>query len=143
MPIVLGVLAWVGVVAMLWVGGHILLVGMDELGFHAIYDWVHHLETAVHDATGGFGATLGWITNTFFSAVLGLIVGAIVVTVLHLLPKRRRSAGHAGHAGEPSDPSEARSGRHDRHRYTSRHRATCADGVMWQDIADSVLPGHR
>ena len=46
MPIVLGVLAWVGVVAMLWVGGHILLVGMDELGFHAIYDWVHHLETA-------------------------------------------------------------------------------------------------
>src|SRR6478609_2406733 len=88
-----------GVVAMLWVGGHILLVGMDELGFHAIYDWVHHLETAVHDATGGFGATLGWITNTFFSAVLGLIVGAIVVTVLHLLPFGRKHAEHAPAAG--------------------------------------------
>ena len=99
MPIVLSVLAWVGVVAMLWVGGHILLVGMDELGFHAIYDWVHHLETAVHDATGGFGATLGWITNTFFSAVLGLIVGAIVVTVLHLLPFGRKHAEHAPAAG--------------------------------------------
>ncbi|WP_395725423.1 DUF808 domain-containing protein [Nakamurella sp.] len=95
MPIVLSVLAWVGVVAMLWVGGHILLVGMDELGFHLIYGWVHHLETAVHDATGGFGATLGWITNTFFSAVLGLIVGAIVVAVLHVLPFGRKHIAHA------------------------------------------------
>ncbi len=95
MPIVLGTLAWVGVVAMLWVGGHILLVGMDELGFHLLYGWVHHLETAVHDATGGFGATLGWITNTFFSAVLGLIVGAIVVAVLHVLPFGRKHAAHA------------------------------------------------
>src|SRR6478736_5619315 len=111
MPIVLSVLAWVGVVAMLWVGGHILLVGMDELGFHLIYGWVHHLETAVHDATGGFGATLGWITNTFFSAVLGLIVGAIVVTVLHLLPFGRKHAEHAPAAGtELTTESAAGSG---------------------------------
>ena len=72
MPIVLSTLSWVGVVAMLWVGGHILLVGADELGLHAPYDWVHHIEVAVHDATGGLGAALGWLTNTFFSAVLGL-----------------------------------------------------------------------
>ena len=106
MPIVLSTLSWVGMVAMLWVGGHILLVGADELGLHAPYDLVHHIEVAVHDATGGLGAVLGWLTNTFFSAVLGLIVGAIVVTVLHLLPKRRRSAGHSGASGEASDPSE-------------------------------------
>jgi predicted DNA repair protein MutK len=88
-------------VAMLWVGGHILLIGADELGLHAPYDLVHQLEVAVHDATGGFGAVLGWITNTFFSAVLGVIVGALVVTVLHLLPIGRKSghaaAGSAGH----------------------------------------------
>ena len=35
MPIVLSTLSWVGMVAMLWVGGHILLVGADELGLHA------------------------------------------------------------------------------------------------------------
>ena len=71
MPIVLSTLSWVGMVAMLWVGGHILLVGADELGLHAPYDLVHHIEVAVHDATGGLGAALGWLTNTFFSAVLG------------------------------------------------------------------------
>ncbi len=97
MPIVLSVLSWVGMVAMLWVGGHILLVGADELGLHAPYDVVHHLEVAVHDATGGAGAVLGWITNTFFSAVLGMVVGAIIVTLLHVLPIGKK-AGH-GAAG--------------------------------------------
>jgi len=107
MPIVLSTLSWVGVVAMLWVGGHILLVGMDELGLHAPYEWVHHLEVAVHDATGGLGPALGWITNTFFSAVLGLIVGAVVVAVLHLLPIGRKSAGHSGGAAAHGEPGES------------------------------------
>ncbi|GAA2004643.1 DUF808 domain-containing protein [Nakamurella flavida] len=94
MPIVLAVLSWVGMIAMLWVGGHILLVGADELGLHAPYGWVHHLEVVVHDATGGFGVILGWITNTFFSAVLGVLVGAVVVTVVHLVGAlRARRAG--------------------------------------------------
>jgi predicted DNA repair protein MutK len=98
MPSVLSTLSWVGVVAMLWVGGHILLVGADELGLHAPYDWVHHVETAVHDATGGLGAALGWLTNTFFSAVLGLVVGAVVVTVVHLLPFGRKPTGQSSPA---------------------------------------------
>lgn len=107
MPIILGTLAWVGVVAMLWVGGHILLVGMDELGFHLFYGWVHHLETAVHDATGGLGPALGWLTNTFFSAVLGLIVGAIVVAVLHLLPFGRKPEAHGPAAAEDTGAPRA------------------------------------
>jgi predicted DNA repair protein MutK len=110
MPIVLSTLSWVGMVAMLWVGGHILLVGADELGLHAPYDLVHHIEVAVHDATGGLGAVLGWLTNTFFSAVLGVLVGALVVVVLHLLPIGRRKAGHAeeaSHSGEASPSATA------------------------------------
>jgi predicted DNA repair protein MutK len=81
MPIVLWVLSPVGIAAMLWVGGHILLVGIDELGFHAPYDEVHHLEEEVHDVLGGVG---GWLTNTAASAILGLVVGAIVVAIMHL-----------------------------------------------------------
>ena len=115
-PIVLSTLSWVGMVAMLWVGGHILLVGADELGLHAPYDLVHHLEVAVHDATGGLGPALGWLTNTFFSAVLGVIVGALVVAVLHLLPKRRRirrarRCEAASHHEAPEATDSERSGR--------------------------------
>ena len=84
MPIVLSVLSKVGIAAMLWVGGHILLVGLDELGVSFLYDFVHHLEEAVHDALGAVGGVGAWLTNTAASALLGLVVGAIVVAVMHL-----------------------------------------------------------
>ncbi|MGH1562190.1 DUF808 domain-containing protein [Mumia sp. DW29H23] len=90
MPVVLSVLSVVGVVAMLWVGGHILLVGIDELGWHVLYDAVHHLEEAVHDAVPAMGGVLPWIVNTAASAVFGLVVGAVVVAVMHLVPRRRK-----------------------------------------------------
>ncbi|MET1038552.1 MAG: DUF808 domain-containing protein [Aeromicrobium sp.] len=85
MPIFLRVLSAVGIVAMLWVGGHILLVGVDELGWHAPYDFVHHRE---EDAGGG---ALGWAVNTFFSAIIGVVVGAIVVAVMHVIPRKKKA----------------------------------------------------
>ncbi len=95
MPIVLATLATVGIAAMLWVGGHILLVGAEELGWTWPYDLVHHVEVAVHDATGALGGVLGWLTNTALSAVVGVVVGAVVVAVLHLVPKRGgKAAAH-------------------------------------------------
>ena len=84
MPFVMAALSTVGIAAMLWVGGHILLVGLDELGFSALYDLVHHLEEDVGDALGAGGGVGAWLTNTAASAVLGVIVGAIVVALMHL-----------------------------------------------------------
>jgi hypothetical protein len=83
MPVVLSILSKVGIAAMLWVGGHILLVGLDELGLHAPYDFVHHLEEDVHHALGAVGGVAAWLTNTLASAILGVFVGAIVVAVMH------------------------------------------------------------
>jgi predicted DNA repair protein MutK len=93
MPRVLTVISVVGVAAMLWVGGHIVLNGVDELGWHPPYDAVHHLEESVHDATSGAGAVLGWLTNTVASAVVGLVVGAVVLAATHLVPRRSRAGG--------------------------------------------------
>ncbi len=86
MPKLLAVIAVVGTVAMLWVGGHILLVGADELGFHPPYEFVHHIEEDIHHAVAGVGAALGWLVNTIFSAIIGVIVGFVVVGVMHFLP---------------------------------------------------------
>ncbi|HNM97617.1 MAG TPA: DUF808 domain-containing protein, partial [Marmoricola sp.] len=47
MPRVLAAIGIIGTAAMLWVGGHILLVGAADLGWHAPYDLVHHAEQAV------------------------------------------------------------------------------------------------
>lgn len=99
MPKLLSALTVIGTVAMLWVGGHILLVGTDELGWHLPYSVVHHLEEAVHHAVTGVGAVLAWLVNTAASAVIGLTVGAVVVAVMHVLPfgKRDKHTEPAAH----------------------------------------------
>ena len=91
MPKLLAVLSTVGIVAMLWVGGHILLVGVDELGWHGPYELVHHLEEAVH-GVAGLGGFLAWLANTLASALIGLVVGAVVVAAMHVLPRRKKAA---------------------------------------------------
>jgi hypothetical protein len=84
MPKVLTFLSVVGVAAMVWVGGHILLVGADELGWHGPYKFVHKIEDAVH--VGPLGGVFGWIANTVASAIVGLAVGFLIVTVWGKLP---------------------------------------------------------
>jgi predicted DNA repair protein MutK len=86
----------VGTAAMLWVGGHILLAGAHELGWHAPYDLVHDLEAPAHDV-GGIGGVLGWLVNTAASAVLGVVVGAAIVTVVGQVRARRSPATTAAH----------------------------------------------
>jgi uncharacterized protein len=90
MPKLLAALSAIGTVAMLWVGGHILLVGTDDVGWHAPYGLVHHAEEFVHHAVQGVGGLLAWLVNTAASAVVGLIVGAVVVAIVNVLPFRRR-----------------------------------------------------
>lgn len=90
MPVLLAWLSRIGTAAMLWVGGHILLVGADELGWHWPYDLVHDLEELVHD-TGSLSGVLEWSVNTAASAVLGFVVGAVVATVVDQVKARRGS----------------------------------------------------
>ncbi|MBX3286312.1 MAG: DUF808 domain-containing protein [Actinobacteria bacterium] len=85
MPKLLAWLSIIGTAAMLWVGGHILLAGADELGWHWPYHLVHDLEHAVHDVAG-IGGFLAWLVNTLASAVVGFAVGSVVMVVVARLP---------------------------------------------------------
>jgi uncharacterized protein len=93
MPKVLAWLTVIGTAAMLWVGGHILLVGTKELGWSGPYQVVHHLEHLVHGVPG-VGGVLGWVVNTLISALIGLVVGTLLVLVIERLPWRRSKAAH-------------------------------------------------
>ena len=95
MPKVLSVLSVVGTAAMLWVGGHILLVGADELGWHGPYDLVHHLEAPLHDVAG-LGGPLGWLANTVMSAVVGLVVGGLIVAISQAVTRARGAGSDDG-----------------------------------------------
>ncbi|MDO5721845.1 MAG: DUF808 domain-containing protein [Actinomycetaceae bacterium] len=80
MPKVLTAIGIIGTFAMIWVGGHILLVSAADLGWHAPYDWVHHLEGFVSGVAvaGGF---LAWVVNTVVSLLVGAIWGSALVSV--------------------------------------------------------------
>jgi predicted DNA repair protein MutK len=95
MPILLSALSALGTVAMLWVGGHILLAGSDHLGWHTPYDLVRHVEDQVRHNVKFFGAVLGWLVDTGTSAVIGLVVGTVAVALVHLLSFARRGRSAA------------------------------------------------
>ena len=92
MPLVLRVLAVVGTAAMVWVGGGIIVHGMEEFGLttlpHLIHDTAHHVGEAMPVA----GGAVAWIVGAIGSAIVGLIVGSMIVGALHLFP--RRGASH-------------------------------------------------
>ncbi|MFN8021697.1 MAG: DUF808 domain-containing protein [Acidimicrobiales bacterium] len=94
MPKLLALLSTVGTAAMLWVGGHILIAGSHELGWHWPHDRVHALSEPVH-GVAGVGGVLAWLVETGVSAVLGLAVGFLVVAVIARLPKRSKGAAQA------------------------------------------------
>ena len=84
MPHVLNAIGVIGTVAMLWVGGHLIIRGLDEVvGWH----WPHHIIALGQEAVGG--GALGWFVETGISMVAGLIVGFIVLGVVQLVKKLR------------------------------------------------------
>ena len=97
MPAVLTTITVVGTGAMLWVGGHIMLQGAHDLGWHLPYDLVHALEHPVAGipVAGGF---LAWLVNTLCSAVIGLAWGIVVMAIVHpllkALPFGKKKGGH-------------------------------------------------
>jgi hypothetical protein len=97
MPVLLSVISVIGTAAMAWVGGHIELVGLDELGWHAPYELVHHWEESVHHALPALGGVGPWLINTAASAVVGLLLGAVIVALMSLLPSRRSQKAGAAH----------------------------------------------
>lgn len=82
-PHLLDLLSLVGTVAMLWVGGGIIVHGTHEVGFQGLYDIVHGAEYALAGASGPLGGVLGWVTYAALSAVVGLVLGGVIAVLLH------------------------------------------------------------
>jgi predicted DNA repair protein MutK len=77
MPAVFKFISIVGTVAMLWVGGHLVLENMDATFWGAPYDLVHAASHAVEAA----GAVVVWIVETALYAVFGVVLGMLVVVI--------------------------------------------------------------
>ena len=89
MPVFLKLLAGIGTAAMLWVGGGIILHGLEGYGLGAPTEFVHHAAVAAGRSAGSAAPAVEWLVGALGAGILGMIVGAVVVTVLHLLPSRK------------------------------------------------------
>ena len=95
MPVFLKVLSVVGTAAMVWVGGGIIIHGLEEYGLGGIAHAVHGAAEAVGRAAPGIAAFSEWAVTAAASGVLGLLVGAALIPfVEHVAaPAYRRLRG--------------------------------------------------
>jgi hypothetical protein len=81
MPRVMQGISTIGTLAMLWVGGSIVLHALDGLGLHWPYATIHHIaQDVAHVATAGQGA-VEWLVTAVLDGIAGLALGFGIVRV--------------------------------------------------------------
>ncbi len=91
MPKVFNAIGVVGTIAMLWVGGHLVIENLAKVGI----EFFHNVVSSIEHALASGGGFLGWLVETTCAAVFGIVLGSlitgVVVGVSHLF---RRGRGH-------------------------------------------------
>jgi predicted DNA repair protein MutK len=82
-PKLLSFLSTLGIAAMLWVGGGILLHGFEELHVTALPEKLHH---AIEAAAAGNGF-VEWLLMALAGAALGFVIGSIIAFVVRQFTK--------------------------------------------------------
>ncbi|MDW4548095.1 DUF808 domain-containing protein [Defluviimonas sp. D31] len=96
MPKLMALLSTIGTAAMLWVGGSIIIHGLDVLGWPVLYDTIHHWAEAVaHTVPERIAGFTGWAVTALADGVSGLALGmALIPLVTRLVgPLWRTIAG--------------------------------------------------
>ncbi|MBM4204218.1 MAG: DUF808 domain-containing protein [Gammaproteobacteria bacterium] len=78
MPVVLRILSVVGTAAMLWVGGGIVVHGLETFGFGALAHLIHDAASLV----SGGQAVIDWLVNTLLTCIFGTIAGGLIIPVV-------------------------------------------------------------
>jgi len=87
MPIVMSALSVIGTAAMVWVGGQIIVHGIEEFGFTTLPHWIHDTAEAASHAVPFAKGAVNWAMNAFFSGIVGLILGGAIALGLHAVKK--------------------------------------------------------
>lgn len=81
MPHLLVLLSFVGTLAMLWVGGNIVIHGLHEFGLHWPYEPIHHAAEGAAEALGSMQGLVAWAVTAFFDGVVGVVFGLLLIPV--------------------------------------------------------------
>jgi hypothetical protein len=82
MPVLMSVLSTVGTAAMLWVGGSIVLHGLEVTHLWAWpYETIHHIAEAAAAAVPAAQGFVAWAVQAAIDGVLGLALGIVLIPV--------------------------------------------------------------
>jgi predicted DNA repair protein MutK len=88
-PKLLSGLSTIGTAAMLWVGGGILVHGLEELGIAAfVPDAIHGIAHAAGEYSGPLSGVVAWLVTALGGALVGLVIGAVIVAIVRRFAKR-------------------------------------------------------
>jgi predicted DNA repair protein MutK len=73
----LSMLSFVGTLAMMWVGGRIIIHGLHSYGSDALEQLVHVISDSARAAIPSIGGLLAWLARIITSAAFGLVTGVI------------------------------------------------------------------
>lgn len=93
MPPLLEALSIIGTAAMLWVGGGIIVHGLEHFHFSPVPGLIHHFSSWAGTAPG-VGPVTGWLAFAAGSALVGIVVGGLIAGLLQLLPRRAHQQAH-------------------------------------------------
>ena len=85
MPVLLKTLSFVGMLAMLWVGGGIILHGLEGYGLGALPHAIHAFASRAGAPLGPASGVVTWLIDATAAGVLGLAIGWVVARVAALV----------------------------------------------------------
>lgn len=83
MPVLLRGLAVVGTAAMIWVGGGIVVHGLESYGLAGLGHAIAHAADAAGERLPVLAGAAAWIVTAALSGVLGLLLGAALIPLAH------------------------------------------------------------
>jgi predicted DNA repair protein MutK len=87
MPWLMKALSVIGIAAMTWVGGHIVVAGLNDMGVHEPYHIFHVIAEAVGHSVPAVEGLVTWTVTTILDFLAGLTLGALIVAVHHLFAR--------------------------------------------------------
>lgn len=83
MPTLMGIISFIGTAAMLWVGGNIIVHGLEVLGWHWPYKTIKSIATSVSESVGTAPGFVKWCVTAALDGVLGLALGLLLMPIVN------------------------------------------------------------
>ena len=94
MPIVMRALSVIGIAAMIWVGGGIIVHGLEVFGWDGIAHLIHDVAEKAGHLVPALQGPISWLVGAIGAGIIGLAIGAVIVLVHHLVAHRGNKASN-------------------------------------------------